>query len=212
MLNLSQLKYAIDSLTCIYNKRKNKYNLQFTNKYSFKNLNTLILNDTSSVLDKNIINNFSTKQKQPLLATAKNIARTNMTYSNTTSIDLKYKKQKIQKHYLEKHRKFTLSFACLLLFFIGAPLGSIIRKGGLGMPMVASIGIFLLYHICSITSEKMSINGLINPFLGMWLSSMIFLPIGIILTYKATSDSSLFQLETYQAFIYKKRNENSATL
>jgi len=120
-----------------------------------------------------------------------------MTYSNTTKIDLKYKQEKIQRHRLEIHRKFTLSFACLLLFFIGAPLGAVIKKGGLGMPMVLSIIIFVGYHILGITAEKMSVNGIIEPFWGMWSASILFLPFGFILIYKATNDFSLFNLETY---------------
>ena len=95
------------------------------------------------------------------------------------------------------HQKFTLSFACLILFFIGAPLGAIIRKGGLGMPVVVSILLFILYYILSISGEKFAKELIISPFWGAWASSFILLPLGVFLSYKATSDSSLFDTDSY---------------
>ncbi len=95
------------------------------------------------------------------------------------------------------HQKFTLSFACLVLFFIGAPLGAIIRRGGLGMPVVVSILLFILYYVLSISGEKFAKESILSPFLGTWLSSFVLLPLGVFLTYKATADSSLFDIESY---------------
>jgi|ERR1051326_3667276 lipopolysaccharide export system permease protein len=94
-------------------------------------------------------------------------------------------------------KKFTLSIACIVLFFIGAPLGAIIRKGGLGMPVVVSIVLFILYWVISITGEKFSRQGVIPPYIGMWISTLVLLPVGIFLTRKATSDSSLFDVNVY---------------
>ena len=99
------------------------------------------------------------------------------------------------------HKKFTLSFACLVLFFIGAPLGAIIRKGGLGMPVVISILLFILYYVLSITGEKFAKEGIISPMLGSWISSLILLPLGIFLTWKATTDSSLLDMDYYSGKI-----------
>ncbi|MDR3134407.1 MAG: LptF/LptG family permease [Prevotellaceae bacterium] len=101
---------------------------------------------------------------------------------------------------IEWHRKFTLSFACLIFFFIGAPLGAIIRKGGLGMPAVVSIFFFVIYWVIDISGKKLSRDGAWDPLFGTWVSSMVLLPIGIFLTYKATSDSSLFNAEKYIDF------------
>lgn len=95
------------------------------------------------------------------------------------------------------HQKFTLAFACLILFFIGAPLGAIIRKGGLGMPAVVSILLFILYYILSITGEKFAKEFIISPFWGAWSSSFILLPLGVFLSWKATTDSSLFDVNVY---------------
>lgn len=101
------------------------------------------------------------------------------------------------RHSIELHRKFTLSFACLIFFFIGAPLGAIIRKGGLGMPAVVSVLLFIVYYIVDTFGLKMAKEEIWPVEMGMWLSSMILLPIGVFLTYKAATDSQLFNSEAY---------------
>ncbi|MDR3350876.1 MAG: LptF/LptG family permease [Prevotellaceae bacterium] len=106
---------------------------------------------------------------------------------------------------IEWHRKFTLSFACLIFFFIGAPLGAIIRKGGLGMPAVVSIFFFIIYWVIDISGKKLSRDGAWDPLFGTWVSSMVLLPIGIFLTYKATTDSSLFNAEKYKELFRKAK-------
>ncbi|HON02425.1 MAG TPA: LptF/LptG family permease [Paludibacteraceae bacterium] len=103
----------------------------------------------------------------------------------------------VRRHWIEWHRKFTLSFACLIFFFIGAPLGAIIRKGGFGMPVVISVVMFIIYYIIDNTGYKMAREGIWSTFQGMWLSSAVLLPIGIFLTYKAVTDSALFNSENY---------------
>jgi len=104
------------------------------------------------------------------------------------------------QHSVEWHRKFTLSFACLIFFFIGAPLGAIIRKGGLGMPVVVSVALFIIYYIIDTTGQKMAREGIWETWQGMWLSSAVLLPVGIFLTYKAATDSALFKSEAYAIF------------
>lgn len=104
----------------------------------------------------------------------------------------------LRRHQVEWHRKFTLSFACLIFFFIGAPLGAIIRKGGLGMPVVVSVLMFVIYYIIDTTGWKMAREGFWQAYLGMWLSSAVLLPIGLFLTYKAVKDAALFRAELYE--------------
>ncbi len=103
----------------------------------------------------------------------------------------------IRRHQIELHRKFTLAFACLIFFFIGAPLGAIIRKGGLGAPIVISVMMFIVYYIIDNTGYKMAREALWPVTPGMWLSSAILLPMGIFLTYKATTDSALLNPEAW---------------
>jgi len=101
---------------------------------------------------------------------------------------------------IESYRKFTLSLACLLLFFIGAPLGAIIRKGGLGTPVIISIFFFLVYYIIDISGKKLAKDGAMTPFMGTIISSVVLLPIGIFLTRHAIRDSSLFNIDSYKLF------------
>ena len=105
----------------------------------------------------------------------------------------------INRHYIEWHRKFTLSIACLLLFLIGAPFGSIVRKGGLGLPLVASVGFFVLYYVVGMIAEKAVRESAMGPE-GMWISSLVMLPIGIVLTLQATTDSSFFDGSSWRKF------------
>ena len=107
---------------------------------------------------------------------------------------------------MEMHRKFTLAFACLVFFFIGAPLGAIIRKGGLGAPVVISVVMFIIYYIIDNAGYKMAREALWPVWAGMWLSSFVLLPIGIFLTYKAATDSPLFNPEAW-AIMYKRVRE-----
>jgi len=109
----------------------------------------------------------------------------------------------IRKHQIELYRKYTLSFACLIFFFIGAPLGAIIRKGGLGAPIVISVIMFIIYYIIDNAGYKMAREGLWPVWQGMWLSSAVLLPIGVFLTYKAATDSGLFNPEVWVK-IYEK--------
>ena len=116
-------------------------------------------------------------------------------YNDMLESDQEY----INRHYIEWHRKFTLSVACLLLFLIGAPFGSIVRKGGLGLPLVASVGFFVLYYVVGMIAEKAVRESALGPE-GMWISSLVMLPIGIILTLQATTDSSFFDGSSWRKF------------
>lgn len=109
----------------------------------------------------------------------------------------------IRKHEIELHRKFTLAFACLIFFFIGAPLGAITRKGGLGAPVVISVVMFIIYYIIDNTGYKMAREALWPCWSGMWLSSFVLLPIGVFLTYTAATDSPLFNPEAWVKIFLK---------
>jgi len=107
----------------------------------------------------------------------------------------------MRRHAIEWHRKFTLSFACLIFFFIGAPLGAIIRKGGLGMPVVISVFLFIIYYIIDNTGYKFAREDVWQVWEGMWLSAAILLPFGIFLTYKAAKDAAILNADAYLIFI-----------
>lgn len=124
---------------------------------------------------------------------------------------LKEKEKILRKHKIEWHRKITLSLACLVLFLIGAPLGSIIRKGGLGTPLVLAIIFFILFYFSSNTGEKFAKENTMTPFSGMWLATFVLVPVGIFLTYKAMNDSKVFGKEFYTGFskIFRKNKEKT---
>jgi lipopolysaccharide export system permease protein len=109
----------------------------------------------------------------------------------------------LRSHQIEWHRKITLSLACLVLFLIGAPLGAIIRKGGLGSPLIFAIVFFMVFYFTSTTGEKFGREGSWSPVVGMWFSTMVLVPIGVFLTYKALHDSQLFNKDYYKRLLSK---------
>ena len=119
------------------------------------------------------------------------------------SYTMKEENKVIRRHQIEMYKKFTLSFACIIFFFIGAPLGAIIRKGGLGMPVVVSVFMFIFYYIIDNTGYKLARDGRWEVWEGMWLSSAVLLPLGIFLTYKAVKDSAVFNPDVYVNFFRK---------
>ena len=202
-MNLNQLQKATDSLNIIYKQAiiGAKYNI-LNNFYDLKQYS----DDTKkkhSVADTVLKNkkvfgkNFTKDQWVAIIEMAGNSARQVQTSITDTHTSLKDQDESIRKYQVEWWRKFTLSIACLILFFIGAPMGAIIRKGGLGLPLILSVLFFVLYHVISMTGEKAAKAGALDPMTGMWLSSMVLLPIGIYLTYKATTDSPLLDADAY---------------
>lgn len=138
-----------------------------------------------------------------LLDQARNITQNSNMRSGDFVVEKQSRAESIARYEAEWHKKFTLSFACIVLFFVGAPLGAIIKKGGLGFPLIFSILIFITYYVISTIGEK-AVKGLtLSPFMGMWISSLILLPIGIFLTIKAANDSKLFDRDWYIRFFNK---------
>ena len=187
---------------------------QFYNLYYFqKSLGQCKRNDTLHIKQILSIDNYLAKlaagPRKNLIESALNMARSADSFltSKVTEEDNQITDQ--AKLIKEWHKKFTLSFACVILFFVGAPLGAIVRKGGFGMPVVISVFLFITYHVISITCEKMVLQDKLNGVIGMWLSAFIFLPIGIWLSLKAANDSPLFDAALYSDFFKKifKRNK-----
>ncbi|NJO70154.1 MAG: YjgP/YjgQ family permease [Bacteroidetes bacterium] len=215
MLNLGQLSFYSDSLYNDVNYRSG--NLVKTLKSS-----TIFQNDPgkkknsvpadSSIIGKHLTTNFdSAFAVQPTMERANNIsaalslARDSKSYIMSSFMNNDDTIRRARKYDIEWQRKFTLAIACIIFFFIGAPLGAIIRKGGLGMPVVVSVGFFVIYYMISISGEKFAREGVVTPFYGMWLSALILLPVGIFLTYKATTDSAILNMETYSNSIKRIR-------
>jgi len=130
-------------------------------------------------------------------------ARSNKSITKSNVGTNEWKISKLRRYQIEIQRKFTLSLLCLIFFFIGAPLGAIIRKGGLGMPVIVSVLLFLIYYVISMTGEKFVREDILPPFVGMWISTFILIPVSILLTYKAANDSVIMNVETY--FLWAKK-------
>ncbi len=150
-----------------------------------------------------------------------NRAKEYVTQTNTVIVreadDLASRQRTIAKYRNAWHQKFTLSVACMIFFFIGAPLGAIIRKGGFGLPIVISVIVFLIYYLISTAGMKMAREGIWEPWQGMWISTFVILPLGVFFTYKATVDAQLFNKEAWAKafgkivgfFVRKKRESTS---
>lgn len=200
MYSMRQLEHSIDSLAK-ENERLRKQMLtnayaQFSfaffpdsnwNKYDtvqikrIKSLDELLPDSVRQAVNESAVSNLSS-------------LRINI---ETGGADLKERERNLRKHRIEWHRKITLSLACLVLFLIGAPLGAIIRKGGLGTPLIFAILFFMLFYFSSTMGEKFGKENKMSVTVGMWLSTIILVPIGVFLTYKAMHDSQLFNKEFY---------------
>jgi lipopolysaccharide export system permease protein len=219
MLNLKQLNHFEDTLTNDIIKLQSSVNDLVEKSTSNKLKRNLKKNEASidSALRADMIpafykididsayNSFNKSQKRRAVTQALNLARTNKSFVLTNANNLGYKTKRLRRYQNEKHRKFTLSFSCLIFFFIGAPLGAIIRKGGLGMPVIISVLFFLVWYMISITGEKFVREDMLSPFVGMWISSFILIPLGLFLSYKASRDSVILNVESYFTFFKKLR-------
>jgi lipopolysaccharide export system permease protein len=116
---------------------------------------------------------------------------------SAADMNMQEREKQYRRHQIEWHRKIVLSVSCLVLFLIGAPLGSIIRKGGLGTPLIAAISFFMVFYFSTTVGEKFAKEGSWGVFAGMWLAIFVLVPIGVFLTYKAMRDSQLFNKEAY---------------
>jgi len=216
MLNLRQLNLAIDSLSLILNsreemfyqnllrtnylKRKEHKALKATTSDSTKTTKKSAISKKKIVWNKNLDSLFAQendREKKNILSNAISNALSTQRYAASSETDQIGRYHWILRHYVEWHKKFNLAFACLIFFFIGAPLGAIIRKGGLGLPVVISVVFFIFYYVMSTYGEKFTRAGIMPASQGMWIASVLLLIIGIFLTYKAVTDSSLFHFEVY---------------
>lgn len=225
MQNVFQLGQSIDSLHNFYKKRIQKqintYQRSFLGKIDTshsptanpnqieveKNINMDTVAATAARYKDSIytLNDFNTAVVNQSYSKITREVRNNKKLAEQTIKLKQSESQNLARHYVEWHRKFTLSIACIILFFIGAPLGAIIKRGGLGTPVVFATVLYLIYYIISITGEKMAKTGVVEPWWGMWMSSIVLFPVGLFITYKAATDSKIFDREAYSRFLKRLR-------
>ncbi len=144
----------------------------------------------SPLRDTQMLNNYPVEEQDVIMASAITHARGIKGTVDGLQTNLEYKRETARPYQIEWHKKFSLSLIVLLLFLIAAPLGAIIKKGGIGLPLVISVLLFVLFYAVNLTGEKMGKEGVLPVWLGMWLSSLFLLPIGLFITYKANKDRS----------------------
>ena len=159
-----------------------------------------------------VLNLFPDWQRVQLMNTAKNSTTNVLTSIEGKKKELNKRYEFHRRHILSLHKKFALAFSCIILFFVGAPLGAIIRKGGLGLPMVIAIVLFLVYYFLGVFAENYSKKGNIHPMLGAWLSTLVMLPLGVILTKRATADKGLMSfgkvIDFFKKILPKRKKKN----
>ncbi|WP_430613134.1 LptF/LptG family permease [Flavobacterium sp. JP2137] len=198
MLNVNELNYTIDSLqtSLIKEKVSNTENLSLRVESTFgysKNID-----EKRTKLDKapkDLLAAFDPKAQLRIVQSALDNT-SNLSFNAESNDSGILERQKyINTHYLALHEKFVIAFSCFLMFYIGAPLGAIIRKGGLGLPIVFAILIFITYHFINTFGKKVAQEDGMSPILGAWLASLVLTPLAILLTYKATNDSGMFNMD-----------------
>ena len=211
--NIVRLGKDIDSARIVQDSLINTYSQKIETKTYLKNI------DRELVVDSSLFRNNATYDHDTLFyKLSKNkMERAVKKAINSTEIFLNETKYNnsiisdnqrfITRHSVEWYKKFTLSFACIIFFFIGSPLGAIIRKGGLGAPVVISVILFIIYYIIDNMGKKMATEGIWDVWFGMWFSSIVLLPLGIFLTYKAANDSELFNSENWILRIKKLKQK-----
>lgn len=201
MLNLDQLTTALDSFSVQLANRKSEVNT-LAKSYFMLFRDSLAHHMVKDYPEESIVLEPDANAFENAKAQARNLK----SYLESVNDELDSRNEMIARYEIERHRKYTLSIACFILFLIGAPLGAIIRKGGIGLPVVVSVLFFLLFHVTSISGEKFAREGVVEPWFGMWISSALLLPIGMFLLYKATHDSVLFDIEFYSGFFKRLLN------
>jgi len=209
MMRINQLKATEDSMQIDYRKRVTTFIGQMNFNVSLRRnlMNFLVKHDSLKREWENspdtLVNldqmfaGFDDWKKQEVMGNTVDVVRRNHQLINNSVRTIYERKKSINRHEMERHKKFTLSLAVLIFFFIGAPLGAIIRKGGLGMPVVVSIFLFIIYYILSMTGEKSAREDIWDMVIGMWFSSIIFIALGAWFTFKAVTDSAIMKSETY---------------
>ena len=205
--NMAQISQSIDSLTfkadstgrAIFNDakrttyRRNSLTQKDSTQMAEGTLPTFINTDS-------LFNAYTLSEKEKALKSASDYMETLVNDWKVKNMQMTETDKNIRRHQSDWHKKITLSLSCLIFFFIGAPLGAIIRKGGLGLPVVISVIIFVLYYIIDSGSTRVARSGEMNIILGTWMSTIVLAPIGAFFTYKSNKDSVVFNLEVYVNF------------
>lgn len=218
MLNINELRYTLDSLENNHKKDIVSYTENMKQRYVSlysKPINNKI-KDTATkqkTTNKSDINDLMSLLQPHQINGVYDIAKSNVSNIKFSiegsKFELEGKIKNINNHWLALYDKFVIAYACLLMFFIGAPIGAIIRKGGLGLPIVFAMIVFIVYHFINVFGKKLAQEDAITPFLGAWMSSILLSPVAILLTYRATNDIGLVNMDVILQPIFKLFKKNT---
>jgi len=212
MLSLKQLKQFSDSTKTVYDNYLEDRNKSFIIAIGANRLKSYPDSLANNNINQDILENFEVKNKSVVLDNAvRNIERELNNMQRTTE-SFKQRRKVLNLYDHEYHYRISFALACLVLFFIGAPLGSIIRKGGFGLPMVLAIVIFVVYNIITTTGKNMAEESVISAAWGGWLSTIFLLPFGILVTRRAAKDKGIFNIKLFFDTIrakFKRTKKNS---
>lgn len=202
MMNVAQLRAEIDSIHRSRPYEAERYNYELKNYLSVKSdyakeLKNKIPSKTPSLYKGLFLSRVPDSLKQQVVDIAESQARSTKLFTDVSAKTFEINNDKLTNFLIEFHRKFSLSFACLLLYLIGAPLGAIIRKGGIGLPLIVAVVFFVAYFITSKTGENLATTKDVPPYFGMWMSSLMLLPFAFIFIRAALNDSKMFSKEWY---------------
>lgn len=199
MLNVSELNYTLDSLHKTFKTDIISFSENMNQRIGIPLDNKIQPVKKSKKLPDNLLSLYSNDQKVRILDIAiSNLASTKYSI-DASNTEFKLKQKNINNHILAFYDKFVIAFACFLMFFIGAPLGAIIRKGGLGLPIIFAVLIFITFHFINTFGKRISQENGISPFMGAWMSSFILTPLAILLSYRATNDIGLINMDVVLA-------------
>lgn len=208
MLTVNELKYTIDSLQKIYRKDIQSFTENITQRNAVNEKTAAVQAKLKTYqYTPDLLANHSIYEKKDIFTIA-NSTITNTNFSiEGSKYEMEAKTKEINSHWIALYDKFVIAFACILMFFIGAPLGAIIRKGGLGLPIVFAVLIFIIFHFINTFGKKVAQENGITPFLGCWMSTFVLLPLALFLSYRATNDLGSFSFDgvilPIQAFFKK---------
>ena len=197
MLNVNELRYTLDSLNKSYKKDVTSFADNIYQRTGINNFRpaSAVAKKTAINPKKNLLADFTPTEKAEVLRVASaNVSSSNYSIDGS-KFELDAKLKLINSHWIALYDKFVIAYACILMFFIGAPLGAIIRKGGLGLPIVFAVLIFIIYHFINTFGKKVAQENGITPFMGTWMSSFILTPFAILLTHRATNDIGLINMD-----------------
>ena len=203
MLNVTELTYTLDSL---HKNLKNdivSFSENINQRIGIPRNNKMLAFEKNKMLPNDLLSLYTNDQKVDILKIATSTIVSTAYTIDATKTELENKQKNINNHLLAYYDKFVIVFACFLMFFIGAPLGAIIRKGGIGLPIVFAVLIFITFHFINTFGKRIAQENGLSPFMGAWLSSFILSPLAILLTYRATNDIGLINIDVILAPVQK---------